>query len=91
MEAIIRFKNGNVIVAEKNGSCYITDADPGFPEDLSVVTITDSEGEKVLKNAQVVECASVDKRYWFTFSEMSEEEMWRASIEDALCELSMEE
>jgi len=47
-------------------------------------------GDTVLKNAEVIECASVDGRYWFAFREMSEMELWRANIEDALCELSME-
>jgi len=53
--------------------------------------ITDEEEGREIRNAQVVECASVDGRYWFIFTEVSEMELWKASIEDALCELSMEE
>jgi len=83
----ITFKNGVSIEAEKNGDCYITNAKPQFPSDLSEVTV----GETKLKNVQLIECASVDGRYWFAFREMSETELWRANIEDALCELSMEE
>lgn len=90
MEAIIRFKDGSAIAAEKSGSCFITNEKPAFPEDLSVVTVTDEDGETVLKHARLVECAAVDKRYWFTFTEKSAMEVWQDEIEDALCELSME-
>lgn len=88
MEKItITFKNGAEIEADKNGDCYIVDTKPVFPSDLSEVNVGDAK----LKNVQIIECASVDGRYWFALREMSETEMWRASIEDALCELSMEE
>ena len=90
MEAIIRFKDGSAIAAEKSGSCFITNEKPAFPEDLSGVTVTDEDGETVLKHARLVECAAVDKRYWFTFTEKSAMEVWQDEIEDALCELSME-
>jgi len=91
MEARIIFKNGVEITAEKNGDCFIVARKPAFPTDLSVVTVTDSDGEKTIRNVQVIECAAVDENYWFAFRELSEEEAWRAGIEDALCELSMEE
>jgi len=87
MEAKITFKNGTEITAEQNGSCFIVDEKPEFPTDLSIV----EAGEMVFKNAQLIECASVDGRYWFTFRELTPEEIWRAEIEDALCELSMGE
>ena len=85
----IIFQNGTEIEAERNGSCYIVENKPVFPADLSVVTVQNTEGEEVFKNVKVQECASVDGRYWFTFVEVPEIEAWKASIEDALCELSM--
>lgn len=81
MEAKITFKDGSSINAEVNGSCYIVDENPGFPADLSVVNVKDEDGEKVFKNAQVIECASVDGRYWFSFLETSEEELEKEKID----------
>lgn len=85
----IVFLSGDEIEAEVNGGSYIVDEKPDFPSDLTVVTIIDAEGtEKEIKNAQLVECASVDGRYWFAFNELSEMQIWQAGIEDAICELS---
>lgn len=78
------------ITAEKNGDCYIVNSKPEFPSDLSVVTIT-GESVETLHNARIIECASIDERYWFAIGEMTPDELWRAEIEDALCELSMGE
>lgn len=72
----IIFLDGTEIEAEKNGSSYIVDEKPGFPNDLSEVSITGSEeGEKVLHNVQIGECASVDGRYWFWLGEIPEAEL----------------
>lgn len=83
----IIFNDGTELVAEQNGDCYIVPQKPDFPADLSTV----QAGEKTLENVSVVECASTDGRYWFAFREMTQEEIWRAEIEDALCDLSKEE
>ena len=85
----ITFLDGTEINADVNGTCYIVDQEPEFPIDLSIVLIDDGESQTEIAHAKVLECASVDGRYWFTFIQMSEEEIWRAEIEDALCELSM--
>ena len=90
MEAKITFKDGSSIKAKVNGSCYIVDEKPGFPEDLSTVTVADDDGERVIQDAQVVECYSTDGRYWFAFRTLSETEKRFADIEDALCDLSKE-
>jgi hypothetical protein len=82
----IIFSDGAEIVAEQNGTCYIVDEKPDFPADLSTVTI----GEQVLENVALVECASIDGRYWFSFRQLSPQEIWMAEIEDALCDLSKE-
>ena len=52
--------------------------------------ITSEQGERIIRNAEFVECASVDGRYWFTFIETPEIDMRLAEIEDALCDLSKE-
>lgn len=88
----IQFPNGTQLTAEQNGSCYIVDTKPAFPDDLSVVEVMGDE-PKVFHNAFVQDCASVDGRYWFAFVEKTQDELFRqqmqedmASIEDALCE-----
>ena len=69
----VKFKDGTQIAAEKNASTYIVDVRPAFPKDLSEVKIVGADGmEATLKNATVVDCASVDGRYWFCFSEEPE-------------------
>lgn len=82
----IIFSDGTEVVAEQNGTCYIVNEKPDFPADMSMVTI----GEQVLENMALVECASIDGRYWFAFRPLSQQEIWRAEIEDALCDLSKE-
>ena len=83
----IIFADGTELTAQQNGDCFIVAQKPNFPADLSMVTV----GEQVLENVAVVECASVDGHYWFAFRQLTPEEIWRAGIEDALCELSMME
>ena len=66
----ITFKNGMKIEAEVNGSSLITDSRPEFPPDLSAVTVTGTDGERIYRDAEIIECASVDNRYWFAFREV---------------------
>ena len=73
MEATIKFKTGEEIVAEVNGDCFITAAKPEFPKNLGEVTVTKENEEKVFYHAELVECASVDDRYWFSFAETPED------------------
>lgn len=88
---LIIFTNGLEIEVESNGDSYITDTEPNFPDDLSVVIIKNGDDTTELKNINVQECASIDGRYWFVFVPMSEIEIRFAEIEDALCELSIME
>lgn len=82
----IVFHDGTELVAVRNGDCFIVAEKPDFPADLSVVTVD----EQVLENVVVVECASTGGKYWFAFRQLTPEEIWRADIENALCELSLE-
>ena len=65
----IIFRNGTTIEAEQNGNCFITDIKPAFPVPLGAVRIEGDESYRV-EHAQLVECANVDGRYWFTFIEI---------------------
>lgn len=95
MEATIKFSNGTTLNAEVNGSAYIVDTKPAFPEDLTNIEITTAEGTETIANGEIIECASVDSRYWFSIRETpsdvikaQETETRFADIENALCELS---
>ena len=69
METVqIKFKNGSEIEAEVNGNSYIVDSKPAFPADLSEVIV----GDQTLHYVEVVECAAIDNRYWFSFIEIPE-------------------
>lgn len=74
MEAIIIFKDGTRVRAEKNGDCLILDTKVRFPNDLKSLVIESAEGTKEFEYAQLLECASADGRYWFTFVEIPEDE-----------------
>ena len=79
MEVTITFTDGSTVEAELNGNCYITDQKPEIPDDLSEVTVTGAE-EKVYKNARLLESASVDGRYWFSFLEETKEEKMAVEV-----------
>lgn len=72
--AQIIFADGKTFAVEVNGDCYIMDDKPEFPADLSIVTIEDGEQTIVIHDAILIECASVDGRYWFAFIKESPEE-----------------
>ena len=67
MEAKIIFKDGTEMTVEKNGDCCIAEKKPTFPADLTLVVIQSEEGNREIADAELVECASTDGRYWFTF------------------------
>lgn len=69
MEAIIKFKEGAEITAEVNGDCFITESKPSFPASLEGVTV-EKDGETTeYEEAMLIECASVDGKYWFSLME----------------------
>ena len=95
MEAIIAFKNGTTIRALQNGSCFIMDEIPEFPDDLSTVTVRSGDEETVLHFVMVQEAASIDDRFWFCLVEESAEarqirelEEKNLFLEDCLMEMS---
>ena len=76
-EVIIEFKNGLKIQAEYNGSCFVIDNKPDFPLDLSEVIINDEPYYHV----KIIECASVDGRYWFTIQEIPKDILIRNQMQ----------
>lgn len=78
---IIRWNDGSPeLEAEVNGNVYIVDEEPTFPSDLSNITIVSGGNEIVIANGKIVECASVDGRYWFGIQEVTEEEAIQATM-----------
>lgn len=69
----IIFRNGTIVEAEQNGNCFITGIKPAFPVPLGTVRIEGDESYRI-EHARLVECASVDGRYWFTFIEIPADE-----------------
>jgi hypothetical protein len=97
MEAVIRFKNGEMIRAEQNGNCFIVPEVPEFPEDLSEVTVLADDKETVMHYVMIEEAASVDGRFWFCMVEESAEDRQIREqaerirfLEDCLMEISEE-
>ena len=82
MQATINFINGDTIVVEKSGDCYITATKPEFPEVLGRIDIISDEGTKQFEDAQLIECASIDGRYWFAFMETPEDEKLKKRVEE---------
>ena len=82
MHAKIIFNDMTEITAEMNGNCLILDKKPEFPSDLSTVTIRSAAGDCVYCNAEIIECASIDGRYWFAFRELTPDELYRKQLDD---------
>lgn len=79
-EAKIIFNDGIEITAEVNGSCYIVDTKPEFPDDLTEVVIEKDGTQETLEFAEVQECASSDGRYWFTFATATEYDKLQSQV-----------
>ena len=80
MEARIIFEDGTELTAEKNGDCFITEQKPEFPEELGHVIAESEENTREWENAKLIECASNDGNYWFSFTEIPEEDMEKAAM-----------
>ncbi len=83
MEVKITFGNGEIITAEKNGESLIAQQKPGFPAVLGVVTVESADGGvRIYNDPQIVECASIDERYWFCFVEESPQQKRIRQLEE---------
>lgn len=86
MEALITFADGATLTVEKNGDCYILPQKQPITGNLSHVTVESGEGSREYHDAILIECASVDGRYWFAFNEESQEEKERKMLQTRLDE-----
>ena len=78
--ATIIFSNGETVTAQYNGSCFATDTEPQFPENLENITIEKESGEEHIAHGFIKDCASVDGRYWFTVREIPEQKRFNDEI-----------
>ena len=85
----ITFNDGTEITADVNGGSYITDEMPDFPEDLTNVTIEENGTEKTVEYGQLIECASIDGRYWFAIGEVSEQQRVIADMQSSIDYIAM--
>ena len=93
MEVKITFGSGEIITAEQNGGSFITEQKPSFPTDMGLITVEGTDGIRTYSDPQIIECASVDGRYWFTFVEESQQQKRIRQLEannDALLECLLE-
>lgn len=71
----IVFTDGTTIEAETNGNCYITDDKPLFPSDCEIVLVKSEDKATTLRNVEIIDCASVDGKYWFVMVETPQSEI----------------
>lgn len=89
METKVKLSNGIEFIAEDRDGSYVTDKRPEFPAGIfGVELLSDTRSEK-LDQVRLVECFSVDGRYWFNFLPLSEQEKRIVELENALCEISI--
>lgn len=75
---------------ELNGNNFISEkliSDSTFLGNLSTVTIEDAELKETHTNMKLVANRVMDGKQWFILADMSADELWRAGIEDAICEM----
>lgn len=84
-EVKITFADGTEITADMNGNSYIVDSQPTFPADLSTVEVKGDDTSITYTNAELIECASTDGRYWFSFKQITDDEQLRADVDYLLC------
>lgn len=72
--AKITFSNGDEIIVEVNGDSFIMDEEPTFPDNLENITIEKDGQTSEIEHGRIIECASIDGRYWFAICEVPEGE-----------------
>ena len=88
MNAQIIYGDNSIMEADKNGGCLIVNTKPEGNYDLSIVTVKSEDGVEVYHDAKIMECASVDGRYWFAFYEQTPEEKKQEEYAEAIEMLS---
>ena len=88
--AFITLPSGLPITAEDCGGSFATDEKVEFPHGVFSVKIEREDFTEELSAVRLVECYSIDGRYWFNFIPLTEQEKRIIELEDAICELSKE-
>lgn len=88
--AQIKLSNGVEFTAEDCGGSFATDEKVDFPSGVFGVKIEREDFTEELSAVRLVECYSIDGRFWFNFLPLSDQEKRIIELEDALCELSKE-
>ena len=96
MMVTITYDDGISFEAELNGTTYITDSNPYFPEGRFNARITGERYAAAVYNVEPVELPSPDGRYWFFFLPYSQEAARQKEMEDTIqmltdCLLEMSE
>ena len=73
--SLIRFNDGTELEVEVNGTCFITEEEPDFPDDLTDIEVVTDEGTQTFVNPKIIECApGFEEGYWFTLVEKGDTE-----------------
>ena len=86
----ITFNDGKIIEAIKNGTCYIVDEKPEFPDDLTDISIEESNSTTYIKFGKIVDIQSNDSRYWFAIDVVSEAERANEQLRADIDYIAME-
>ena len=86
--AKIPLGSGLEFTAHDGDGSFAVDEKPEFPSGIFGVKIERDGSVEELDAVRLVECFSVDGRYWFNFLPLSTQEMRIIELEDALCDLS---
>lgn len=79
---------------ELNGNNFISDTlidDSVFIGNLTSVTIEGDESKETHTNMKLTANRVMAGKQWFILSDKSEDELWRDSIEAALCDIDQSE
>lgn len=87
----IEFADGSTLEVEVNATTFITDEKPDIPEYAENVTVPDMDGEgtRSIAHAKFQECYGDDSRFWFTYVEIPEDEIWKNKIQSDIDYIAM--
>jgi len=86
----ITFNDGTIIKAVKNGTCYIVDEKPEFPDDLTNISIEESNSTTYIEFGKIVDIQSNDGKYWFAIDAVSEAERANEQLRADIDYIAME-
>ena len=88
--AKIIFSDGTELNTDVNGSCFIVDSKPDFPDNLSDIQIVKGDNKEAIDYGMIIEAAGIDNRYWFSIIEIPESERAAKQIRSDVDFIAME-